>query len=530
MRSRILALIGREKRLMLKRMGSIASGAAFTMLLAACATQHHESANLRRIAPLSSLNKLAEIDPRYQSYNIEMVQVTGGRFWAPYGGPKGETHRYREPVDLANPRLRALAAQLSPAYLRVSGTWANTTYVAAEGEHLSQPPKGFGQVLTKGQWQGVIDFSSALDVPIITSFAASAGTRDDAGRWVTNQADRLLALTKSAGGRVYAAEFINEPSLIVPGGLPKGYNSSAFARDFKVFATWAHQNAPGMMLLGPGNLGEKTVDPGIAAKLMAPDGAMASAALIKETAKGLDAISWHFYGGVSPRCGGGSGLSSPDAALSNEWLDRTLIEYQAMAKSRDELAPGKPLWLTETAQAACGGSPWAAGFRNSFRYLNQLGVLAQRGVKVVIHNTLAASEYGLIDQDSMEPRPNYWAAVLWKKLMGPIVLQAPQTGHPTLRVFAHCRPAMDGGVSVLALNPGDTALPLALGSEGEMWIMQADNIDSGPVSINDTIPALTTDGAITGISGKSFRGEFALPARSIAFASVANAANRNCKN
>ena len=34
-----------------------------------------------------------------------------------------------------------------------------------------------------------------------------------------------------------------------------------------------------------------------------------------------------------------------------------------------------------------------------------------------MHNTLAASDYALIDQDTMQPRPNYWAAVLWQRTM-----------------------------------------------------------------------------------------------------------------
>jgi len=37
-------------------------------------------------------------------------------------------YEYRPPIDLSNPRLRKLAAALGPAYLRVSGTWANTVY------------------------------------------------------------------------------------------------------------------------------------------------------------------------------------------------------------------------------------------------------------------------------------------------------------------------------------------------------------------------------------------------------------------
>src|ERR1700760_668135 len=32
----------------------------------------------------AKMPRLGTIDERFQSYNIEMVEVTGGRFWAPY--------------------------------------------------------------------------------------------------------------------------------------------------------------------------------------------------------------------------------------------------------------------------------------------------------------------------------------------------------------------------------------------------------------------------------------------------------------
>ena len=92
--------------------------------------------------------RIATIDERFQSFNIEMIEVTGGRFWKSYhdidakaaaplsakpagpvpAGMDPSLYQYRPPVRLANPRLRALAAALGPAYVRVSGTWANTTY------------------------------------------------------------------------------------------------------------------------------------------------------------------------------------------------------------------------------------------------------------------------------------------------------------------------------------------------------------------------------------------------------------------
>ncbi len=501
--------------------------AGLALLATSCVAQPGGGAD--RIQ-LSRLSKVAETDLRFQSYNIEMVQVTGGRFWAPYGGPKDETHRYRGPVDLADPRLRTLAAQLSPAYLRVSGTWANTTYVAAPGEAMSSPPSGFGQVLTAAQWKGVVDFGKAMDTPIVTSFAASAGTRDASGRWTSEHADRLLALTRAAGGRIHAAEFINEPSLVRPGGLPHDYDRAAFGRDFAVFAQWAKRKAPNMLLLGPGNLGEETVDSAIAANLMAPGGVMAASLLLEETADKLDAVSWHFYGGVSPRCGGGTGLASREAALTADWLDRTLIEYGAISRLRDRLAPGKPLWLTETAQAACGGSPWATGFRDSFRYLNQLGLMAQRGIRVVMHNTLAASEYGLIDQETLEPRPNYWAALLWRRMMGPVVLGVPAAERGGLRIFAHCLPEMKGGVGLLVLNTGDVDESVSVAGAGLMWRMQADDFDRGSLAINGVQPSVAADGALIGLSGRRFDRGFTVPARSITFASVSGAANPQCRD
>src|SRR3954469_15875530 len=108
---------------------------------------------------LSELRPIGTIDPRFQSYNVEMVEVTGGRFWAPYAVmvAAGALYHERAPVDLADPVLRRFAAALGPVYVRVSGTWANSTYFCDSDPPPGTPPPGFGGVLTRQQWQGVID-------------------------------------------------------------------------------------------------------------------------------------------------------------------------------------------------------------------------------------------------------------------------------------------------------------------------------------------------------------------------------------
>src|SRR5882672_9371318 len=225
----------------------------------------------------SRLPRLGAIDARFQSYNLEMIEVTGGRFWKPYrantsapsargadnaenipAGMNPDLYAYREPADLSNPRLRTLAAALAPAYLRVSGTWANSTYFAESDETPATPPSGFSAVLSRERWKGVIAFARAASAEIVTSMATSPGVRDATGRWQSDQARRLFAYTRSVGGRIAAAEFMNEPTLAKMGGAPDGYDAAAYGRDFKAFVGFIRASEPDAIVLGPGSVGETT--------------------------------------------------------------------------------------------------------------------------------------------------------------------------------------------------------------------------------------------------------------------------------
>lgn len=255
-----------------------------------------------QLAKLAKLAKLGTIDARYQGYNVEMVEVTGGRFWAPYGGPEGERYRQRPPIDLSDPKLIALAKGLGPSMMRVSGTWANNTYLEAEGEHLSGPPAGYVQVLTRDQWKAVVAFSKAIDASIVTSFAMSNGTRGADGVWTTEQAQRLLDLTREAGGSIYAAEFFNESNMpSAAPETPKNYNAERYGAEFRIFRDWARKHAPEMKILGVGGVGEAGLlkDVPVAADLGSH---VSTEDMMKANPGSVDAVSYHFYGSVSQRC------------------------------------------------------------------------------------------------------------------------------------------------------------------------------------------------------------------------------------
>jgi hypothetical protein len=472
--------------------------------------------------------RVGGVSERFQSYNIEMVEVTGGRFWKPYrsrpdaaltttreapdtrGGREARLYQYRPPIDLTNPKLRMLAAALGPAYLRVSGTWANTTYFADTDQPPSRPPRGFTGILARRQWGDVVRFSRAVNSQIVTSFAAS--DRDAAGRWKAKEARRLLTYTSSVGGKIAAAEFINEPDLILARGRQAGYNLAAYIRDFWRFHSLIKSTSPDTMILGPAVAGESPI----------------LSDLLGATARGLDAISYHYYNTVSERCGG---ASAPEKAFSEDWLsgtDRALSFFRAL---RDRFAPGKPIWVTETADAACGGNPWAVSFADAFRYVDQLGRLARSGVQVVMHNTLAASDYGLLDEATLQPRPKYWGALLWRRLMGSTVLDPGAPVQAKLHVYAHCQRAVPGGVSLLVINTDEKASrSLKLSTASVRFTLDAATLSDGVVRLNGKTLMLSDQNELPNLEGLPLAAEtVTFEPATITFLAIPSAANESCR-
>jgi len=525
-----------------RRFERLARAALAAVATAACAAASY-GADPTAVEP-AKMARVGTVDERFQSFNIEMVEVTGGRFWAPYNKPAAAApqtappprlstpamaatmFRNRPPIDLANPRLRKLAAALGPAYVRVSGTWANSTYFQDSDQPApATPPAGFGGVLTRHEWRGVVDFSRAVDARLVTSFAISAGVRDAQGVWTPEQAQKLFAYTRSIGGTIAAAEFFNEPTFAAVGGAPKGYDAAAYGRDFAVFHAFAKKAAPQMTILGPGSIGEAASLGPVAALLKSED-------MLKAGGGAVDAFSYHFYGALSERCSvmPGAAQTTVAEALSDEWLSRTDRDEAFYAALRDRFAPGKPIWLTETGEAACGGNPWAADFIDSFRYLDQMGRLARRGVQVIAHNTLAASDYGLIDETTLAPRPNYWSALLWRRLMGTTVLDAG-TAPAGLHLYAHCLRGHPGGVALLAINlDRETPRQLATPLRSERYTLTARDLLESSVELNGRELRLGGSDALPEIAGvPAAVGPVTLAPASITFLAFPDAGNPSCR-
>lgn len=244
------------------------------------------------------------------------------------------------------------------------------------------------------------------------------------------------------------------------------------------------------MFVGPGSVGEWPFAISMGGMLHSED-------LLRATGPVFDVFSYHLYAAVSERCAsmGGNVQTTPAAALSEEWLSRPEKIDAFYAGLRDRFEPGKPLWITETADAACGGNPWATTFLDTFRYLIEHGSLAQRGVKVIMHNTLASSDYGLLDPNTIEPRPNYWATLLWHDLMGTTVLDPQISPAPNIYAYAQCLQGRPGGVTLLVINADrQREFTITLPEAAERYTLSSRQLQDTAIQLNGNTLRLNSSG------------------------------------
>ncbi|AXI08463.1 beta-glucuronidase [Oceanobacillus sp. 143] len=424
----------------------------------------------------SSLKQLRTVDSRLMSYNIEMTEVTGGTFWKPYTPAQiagTETFppikdmselpklmQWYDPIDLTSENLLVLAKALGPVWIRVSGTWANKTYYNFEGKYAPGViPEGFQNVLQKDQWLKLLDFVKAVDAKLLVSFANCPGIHAADEPWTPDQAKLLFDLSSEYGVPINAIEFMNEPNLLSISGVPEGYTAADFARDQEICNAWVKENYPDCLIVGP-----STTDSD--AMRMGPDDAkggggiadasptVSTAELMQSYEVPLDVFSYHYYNGISER------LASimPDAHWKSE--EAHTDAYLAMAgrcarvysTMRDKYCPGSQMWVTESGDAGGGGSTWAPTYLDVLRTLNELGDFATVTDGIIFHNTLASSDYGFLQHGSFNPRPNYFAVLLWNRLMGITVYDSGIPHAEGAHVYCHSRKDDKDGCVYLVIN------------------------------------------------------------------------------
>lgn len=478
---------------------------------------------------------IRHVDERLMSYNIEMTEVTGGTFWKAYTAEQiagtaefpavtafadvtsmPELVECYPPIDLTNQRLRELAKQLGPVWVRVSGTWATKTYYDFDNVTGGKAPEGYANVLTREQWLGVLDFVSYVGANLLISVSNCAGDHPEGGPLDLTQAKKIFAFSHQHGVDIDAIEFMNEPNMMEMSGAPEGYTAADYARDQDILYTWVRANYPNCLLVGPCTTGDPSAVNGESKGFGAGIASMTKACTTQELLAGtripLDVFSYHYYNGVSERIAGAmpSAHWTGEQANSDAYLAVAPDCARAHAALRDKFVPGAPLWVTESGDAGGGGDTWASTYLDVLRTLNELGSYGVITDGVIFHNTLASSDYGFLEHGSFLPRPNYFAVLLWNRLMGTAVYDCEELNQENAHVYCHSRKDGASGAVYLIINNSLTdPLAVTLPKEAMRYTLHAQTMRaptmllngkelavSGVCSLPDLAPQLQPQGTV----------------------------------
>jgi heparanase 1 len=410
------------------------------------------------------------LHPHFLSFTIDISVILGGHWW---GQSKeivqGVASDRAEKLNLKDRRLRAYARLLAPAMIRIGGTEADRVKykpgkkAVAElypqalipGDNVLEDPQNhkddYEYTLTKGLWKRLHGFIKKTGMELLFTISAGLSDRDKDGVWQETNARKLIAYSVKKKHPVAAWEFGNEingfPFIY---GWSKRITPRQYERDLARFGHLVKSLSPGSLIVGPAS----AVWPVIGEPYPIIKGLCKSPSAIF-----LDAVSWHYYplqssrGKIAIKRVSGQRLLSPRALDEiSRWNKRVNASLKRVNKIRPESAPSEN-WLTETGHALYGGEPGVSDtFISTLWWLDELGLLAREGTARVFRQSLIGANYGLLDEQTLEPRPDFYASFLWKRLMGNSVYTPHSTPPEYSKVRFYLHTEEGGIVTLLAIN------------------------------------------------------------------------------
>jgi len=326
-----------------------------------------------RAAPLTTLTvdartPLARTDAtRFASFSFDFTALWGVE---------------RTAIPFTDARLRRLARNLAPAFVRFGGSFQDRAVTAFAGvaPPIPAPPTMLVLPLNESVFDGLVDFAAAAGLDLVYGLNAAVGRQAADGSpapWDEANALAPIARAVARGARVPVVELGNEVNV---------FNCSKDGSAKMSPAQLAAQYAAAAAAV-------RALDPGI--RLWGSDSSITGDAegqchdyfgddifafnrelfAVPGWAALLDAHSWHYYSQDSRNA-----TSTAEFILTDEFQQR-LARFEAPARAaRDAAAPGLPMLLGETASYWAGGKANASNrFASGFWYLPQLSTLAARG-------------------------------------------------------------------------------------------------------------------------------------------------------
>ncbi|XP_057259098.1 inactive heparanase-2 isoform X2 [Pezoporus wallicus] len=335
---------------------------------------------------------------------------------------------------LSSRRLVTLARGLAPAFLRFAGK--RTDFL--QFHNVKNPAKSRGG---PGPDYYLKNYEDARSLDKLYNFADCSGLhlifalnalrRNPNNSWNSSNA---LSLLKYSASKKYniSWELGNEPNNYRT-LIGRSVNGSQLGKDYvqlrsllQLIRTYSRAN-----LYGP-NIGRPRKN---AISLL--EGFM------KVAGSTVDAVTWqHYY--IDGR------VAKVTDFLKTRLLDTLSDQIRKIQKVVNTYTPGKKIWLEGVGATSSGGmnnlsDSYAAGFL----WLNTLGLLASRGIDVVVRHSFLDHGHNHLVDHNFNPLPDYWLSLLYKRLIGPKVLAIHVAGlqrkplpgrviRDKLRIYAHC--------------------------------------------------------------------------------------------
>jgi heparanase 1 len=446
-----------------------------------------------------------------------------------------------------NPITRNLAKQLSPAFFRFGGTQADYTEydfpTAAGVVQLPQmPPINNTETLNSSHFDAMVSFTEEVGWDFVFG-VNSVTSRTSENAWDPAPFKTLLAYSKQKNVTMAGWELSNEDdtkctdearSVAFHCGKPANITGKSvplispqqLAKDFALFKEIILDGDTGAaqpMIIGadfaldftrPKSFGYQYVD-----SLSFP----------------LSVLTWHFYygpGSSSPGSLGEANFSEP--SVLDSFLRRASAGAELLKQRPDKMGE---MWVGETSSTYGGGSGnLTESFVAGFMWLDKLGLAANLNQSVVCRQTFAHSSYAVVGEDNV-PNPDYWTSILWRRLVGNVVLRVVDglARGRTVRAYAFCaRDSDEGDVTVAVLNTDDEEVEVDLsvfentreGSTGgdlsmEAFLLTSPILSSRDVYLNGVLLQLKneTTGELPELKGVQVE-KVVMPAKSYGFVVV----------
>lgn len=396
-------------------------------------------------------------------------------------------------IDLENPRLRAAAAALAPAVLRLGGSPEDSVVFDTGGCVPGAPFEGFAcsqtgsktyGCLTPARWTALLQFAHDTGLQLVYGLNACYGRANGTAPMDVSNAEALMRYTATevdpaVASALYGFELGNEISDKV--------DAAALGADVGRLAAVAqalwgnnHSKYPGPVFIAPdADHINATYFSGVAA-----------------AAHGnVSVLTYHQYVNCLPA----AGFVLPPACL--EKLRDPVAVLAPVAATA-----GAQLWSGEGAEHSGGGIAGLTDtFASSFFTAFKLGTLSSLGVATTVRQCLCGGDYELVDRHTFLPNPDFWLMWMWKTLTGVKAYRAEVQPGPAaagLRAFATSGSDADGAsVVVVVVNLAtDTAFDVTLAGADVVgnqarWLLTGD-VKGKAVSVNGEPPLALAGDAV----------------------------------